>query len=240
MRLLIIESDSEFREFLARRLEERCFAVDAASDGQYGLALGLSRAYDVVILGHALPGMDGYRICAELRKAGRHVPIVMTSKDADVFRKVDGFATGIDDYLVRPFYVEELAARLNALLSRPPRRESRTLSFEDLTLDTDEQRVRRGKVSIYLTRKEFALLEYFPRTDPRACLEPERRSFFEHHRDAYHESPEEDRRPEEEAAHPQRARPRLQARRQALNSEEFLYISLISDSRLRHMSFGFP
>lgn len=167
MRLLIIESDSEFREFLARRLEERCFAVDAASDGQYGLALGLSRAYDVVILGHALPGMDGYRICAELRKAGRHVPIVMTSKDADVFRKVDGFATGIDDYLVRPFYVEELAARLNALLSRPPRRESRTLSFEDLTLDTDEQRVRRGKVSIYLTRKEFALLEYFLRNPER-------------------------------------------------------------------------
>ena len=177
MRILVIESDLEFKVFLRRRLEEKCFAVDTACDGALGFSLGMENSYDLIILGHSLIGMDGYEVCAEFRRAGRHAPIIMVSDTADVFHKVDGFNTGIDDYVVRPCYFEELLARMHALLRRPPRQESAVLSFEDLTLDTNEQRVRRGKVSVYLTRKEFALLEYFLRNPERVLS---RGQLFEH------------------------------------------------------------
>ena len=168
MRLLIVESDPDFREFLRRRFEEKCFAVDVAGDGLLGVTLGLSVHYDTVILGACLPGQSGFEVCADLRAAGRYMPVIMTSLNADVFQRVDGFAVGADDYLVRPCYFEELYARIHALLRRPPReRQNPVLCFQDLTLDPTEQKVRRGKVTLYLTRKEFALLEFFLRNPER-------------------------------------------------------------------------
>lgn len=167
MKALILERDESFREFLKVRLEERSFVVEAC-DGE---CLGSTYAipYDVIILGESLPGRTGLEVAVELRRRGRHEPIIMTSEDADAFRRIDGLKAGVDDFISRPCYFDELMARIEALLRRPPRLVEPILTFEDLTLDTAEQRVRRGKVSVYLTRKEFALLEYLMR-NPRRVL----------------------------------------------------------------------
>lgn len=177
MRILIIENDSGFQDFLRRKLDEHRFAIDAADNGVTGLLLGITGTYDLVIIGEALPGRTGCEVALELRKNGQHAPILMTAEDADVFRRIDGLKAGVDDYVSRPCYFDELLARINALLRRPPRRFEPVLSFEDLTLDISEQRVRRGKVSVYLTRKEFSLLECFMRNPGRILT---RQELFEH------------------------------------------------------------
>lgn len=177
MRILIIENDVGFQEFLKRKLEEQCFIVDAATDGLTGLMLAHTGTYDVIIIGETLPDRTGCDVTHEIRKHGQHTPIIMTAENADVFRRIDGLKAGVDDYISRPCYFDELLARIGALLRRPPRHIESVLAFEDLTLDVSEQRVRRGKVSVYLTRKEFALLEYFMRNPGRILT---RQQLFEH------------------------------------------------------------
>jgi DNA-binding response OmpR family regulator len=163
MRLLIVEDDLDFQKFLKFRLEEKCFAVDTAEDGDTAFTRARENAYDLILLDYSLPLRNGYEICTELRRMGKTMPIIMISSSNGIFHRVDGFNLGIDDYLIKPFYFEELYARINAVLRRPQAMHDPILTFDDLVLDIRKQEVRRGTLSIYLTRKEFALLEYLLR-----------------------------------------------------------------------------
>lgn len=163
MRLLLVEDNSDFRKFLKTRLEEKCFAVDAVEGGDEGLALAKKNSYDLIILDYSLPEKNGYEICTELRTARVTTPIIMISGTGDVLHKVDGFNIGLDDYMVKPFFFEELVARINALLRRPEAQQSSIISFDDLVLDSVKQQVTRAGLPVYLTKKEFALLEYLLR-----------------------------------------------------------------------------
>lgn len=165
MHILVVEDERRLGMLLRRVLSEERHAVDVAHDGQEGYDLAASATYDLVILDVMLPGMDGFEICRELRALEVHTPVLMlTARDA-VQDRVTGLNTGADDYLVKPFAMEEFLARVNALLRR--REHTLELSSElrvgDLSLDLTRHEVRRQERRIDLTAKEFALLEYLMR-----------------------------------------------------------------------------
>lgn len=160
MRMLIIEDQKETREFLRSSFGEEGFVVDTASDGIEGSYLARVNDYDIIILDHILPGKDGFMICNEIRRAGKHMPILMLSVKSEIDHKVKLFGEGIDDYVVKPFSFNELQARVKAILRRPKEVKADILKVDDLVIDTDQHSVARGKKKIYLTRKEFSLLSY--------------------------------------------------------------------------------
>ncbi|MFA6158932.1 MAG: response regulator transcription factor [Candidatus Paceibacterota bacterium] len=163
MRILVIEDDRELRGSLKAHLHAECFAVDTAADGEEGSFLARSRDYDLIVLDNILPKKNGLEVCKDIRLGGKHTPILMLSVKSTAEDKASLLNTGADDYLAKPFSYEELKARVHALLRRPRMLMPPLLKVDDLTLDTLEQRVRRGKKEIYLTRKEFALTEYLLR-----------------------------------------------------------------------------
>lgn len=163
MRLLIIEDEENTRESLKVSFEEECFVVDAAEDGISGSYMARVNEYDLIILDHILPGKDGYEVCDEIRKSGKNIPILMLSVKSEIDHKVHLFGQGIDDYVTKPFSFNELLARVRAILRRPKELKSDVIIIQDLTLDMQKQAVFRGKEKIYLTRKEFSLLEYMMR-----------------------------------------------------------------------------
>ena len=175
-RVLVVDDDRAVRESLRRSLEFNGYDVGLAADGAEALA-GIGAAHpDVVIMDVMMPRLDGIEATKALRAAGNDVPIlVLTARDA-VGDRVDGLDAGADDYLTKPFALQELLARLRALLRRvvPHEDEHETLSFSDLTLDLASREVRRAGRPIELTRTEFTLLEMFLRR-PRRVLE---RSFI--------------------------------------------------------------
>lgn len=167
MRILTIEDDKDTQSFLKERLEGRCFAVDVADDGISGLKLAKTNDYDVILLDYSLPGKDGVSVCKEIRtqinKDKTHVPIIMISVNTDSSFKIEGLNTGADDYIGKPFFFDELLARIQAILRRPLVHQDHVFKIDDLILDSNKQQVTRGGLSVYLTRKEFALLEYLMR-----------------------------------------------------------------------------
>jgi DNA-binding response OmpR family regulator len=163
MRALIIDDEEGVRDTLAENLRAACFAVDTASDGTEGSYLARTNTYDIIILDNMLPEKSGTTVCQEIRRTGRACPILILSVLSDTWRKVDLLNDGADDYVIKPYSFEELMARIRALLRRPAQIESDDLKIDDLVLNTKKQRVRRGDVGIYLTRKEFMLLEYLMR-----------------------------------------------------------------------------
>lgn len=175
--VLVVDDDRAVRESLRRSLEFNGFVVSLAEDGAQALAGIGTLKPDVVVMDVMMPRLDGIEATRALRSTGNDVPIlVLTARDA-VGDRVDGLDAGADDYLTKPFALQELLARLRALLRRiAPQDElvDETLSFSDLTLDLASREVRRGKRSIELTRTEFALLEMFLRR-PKRVLE---RSFI--------------------------------------------------------------
>ncbi|WP_292671608.1 response regulator transcription factor [Nocardioides sp.] len=177
-RVLVVDDDRAVRESLRRSLEFNGYDVVLASDGAEALAgLGAGAAPDVVVMDVMMPRLDGIEATRALRKAGHDVPIlVLTARDA-VGDRVEGLDAGADDYLTKPFALQELLARLRALLRRitPPEGEAdEVLAFADLSMDLASREVRRGDRAIELTRTEFTLLEMFLRR-PRRVLE---RSFI--------------------------------------------------------------
>jgi len=163
MRVLCIEDEKEISAFLKSSLEAECFSVDVAEDGERGLFLAHTTNYDLIVLDNILPKKSGFEVCQEVRKKGKKMPILMLSVKSDTPTKVQLLNAGADDYLSKPFSLEELLARINALLRRPLSLENETLQVDDLVLDTKSCTVRRGKKEIYLTRKEFMLLKYLLR-----------------------------------------------------------------------------
>jgi DNA-binding response OmpR family regulator len=163
MRILVVDDEKAVRDMLCRHLRAECFAVDTAEDGQEGSYLARTNNYDLVILDNMLPEKSGRAICEEIRKTGRTVPILVLSVLGETRQKVELINAGADDYMIKPFSFDELMARIRALLRRPMRSEGDIITFDELTLDTKNQNVKLDGVSIYLTRKEFMLLEYLMR-----------------------------------------------------------------------------
>jgi DNA-binding response OmpR family regulator len=163
MRLLLVEDNKRLSDSLRLTLEDDGYAVDAVFDGLDGEELGRMDAYDVIILDVMLPGKNGVDVCRSLRNLRVKTPILMlTARDA-LEDRVLGLDSGADDYLVKPFEVDELRARLRALLRREADEKGGILQVDDLVLDPAMHTVRRADQLVELTSKEFALLEYLMR-----------------------------------------------------------------------------
>ncbi len=167
-RILIIEDDEAILKVLRRVLAYEGYQVDTALDGQSGLNMAREKHPDLVILDWMLPGMDGLEVCRRLRTTN-DVPILMlTAKDTTQDR-VQGLDAGADDYVVKPFEVDELLARIRALLRRTQAERAQVLTFGDRALDTSTRQATRNNRVISLTAKEYELLELFLR-HPRQVL----------------------------------------------------------------------
>lgn len=165
MHILIVEDEQRLASLLRRVLTEERHTVDLAHEGASGLNLALSDTYDVIILDVMLPGTDGIEICRQMRAERVMTPVLMLTARGAIEDRVTGLNVGADDYLTKPFAMEELLARINALLRRRERRFDDVLQITvgDLTLDLMRHEARRGGRLIELTAKEFALLEYLMR-----------------------------------------------------------------------------
>jgi two-component system OmpR family response regulator len=164
MRLLLIEDNHKIAHTVKSALTAESFAIDVSYDGNEGLSAAQYEDYDLIILDRMLPsGMDGVEICRELRTASKHMPILMLTAKDQINQRVEGLNAGADDYLVKPFSLEELLARIKALLRRPHDNLGEVLTAGNLTLDTITKKVRRGKRPIVLSATEYALLEYMMR-----------------------------------------------------------------------------
>jgi len=160
MRILVIEDDPDVSSTIASCLTAESFAVDEAADGSEGFYLARLNDYDLVITDYLLPKKDGLELCADLRSLGKTMPILVVSVKSTVPDKVALLDHGADDYLTKPFSYDELISRVRALLRRPPQLEQSVITLGDITIDSARQVVRCGPDDIYLTRKEFSLLEY--------------------------------------------------------------------------------
>lgn len=163
MRALVVDDEEELREVLADNLRTLCFAVDTAADGTEGSYLARTNSYDIILLDNMLPEKSGVAVCSDIRNTGKNVPIIVLSVLSDSWRKVELLNAGADDYLVKPFSFDELSARIRALLRRPTDVIGDVFQLDDLVLDTKQQSVKRAGKGVYLTRKEFTLLEYLMR-----------------------------------------------------------------------------
>jgi DNA-binding response OmpR family regulator len=176
MRLLVVEDDPKVGGFLHRGLTAEGFIVEWAHTAKQGLQPGLAAACDLVILDLMLPDMSGLAVCHQLRAQGVKTPILMLTALDDIEHKVAGLRSGADDYLTKPFDVEELLARIAALVRRsrlPNHVPASLLTVADLTLDLDSLIARRGNMEIELTAKELALLELLMRVPGKICSRDE-------------------------------------------------------------------
>lgn len=168
MRILVVEDERKLATYLKRGLEEQGYAVDATYTGPEGLDWAQELSYDLIILDIMLPEMDGVLVCKELRHEGNRVPILMLTARGTIEDRVTGLDAGADDYLVKPFALKELMARVRAMTRRSvDSPKSPVLQIADLELDTLTHFVKRGDKPIKLTVKEYAILECLMR-------EPER------------------------------------------------------------------
>ncbi|HEX9047332.1 MAG TPA: response regulator transcription factor [Verrucomicrobiae bacterium] len=169
MRILVVEDDEKIASFVVQGLRQNSFAVDHRADGEQGLALAQTVAYDAAIVDIMLPKLDGLTLIQRLRAGGGRVPVLILSAKASVDDRVRGLQAGGDDYLTKPFAFSELLARIQALIRRSSQTvEPTRLSAGDLTLDLLTREVRRGSERIDLQPREFALLEYLMRSANRA------------------------------------------------------------------------
>jgi heavy metal response regulator len=164
-KILIIEDEKKISALIRKGLEEERYAVDEAFDGETGEKMLSGNRYHLVILDIMLPKKDGLEVLNTMRKSGNDLPVLMLTAKGTVEDRVKGLDTGADDYLVKPFAISELLARVRSLLRRKKESgtPSTTLSIGDLTLDLVSHKATRGGTVIDLTSKEFALLEYFIR-----------------------------------------------------------------------------
>jgi len=172
MRILVVEDETKVGSFIRRALEEESYAVDLCADGARGLELARDSSYDLIILDVMLPGMTGLQILETLRKEKLKTPVLIVTARAQVDQRVKGLDAGADDYLTKPFAIEELLARVRALLRRGAGEGTGVLQIEDLMLNPATREVTRGGQRIELTSKEYGLLEYFMRNSGRVLTRP--------------------------------------------------------------------
>lgn len=162
-RVLVVDDEESIRVALERALRLEGFSVGLAVDGADALAQMESESHDIVVLDVAMPGMSGVRVTERLRERGERVPVCMLSARDEVADRVAGLRAGADDYLVKPFALQELVARLHALLRRTPEGDPAPLAVGDLTVDPGRRTVHRGTRPVTLTGREFDLLEALAR-----------------------------------------------------------------------------
>ena len=171
MKILVVDDERAVRDSLRRALELEGYEIELAEDGRQALSVLEDDAAqpDAVILDVLMPGVDGLEVCRRIRRSGSRVPVLMLTARDEVENRVAGLDAGADDYVTKPFALEELMARMRALLRRTSDGSDEVLRFADLELDPGTREVRRGGEPIELTRTEFALLELFL-TNPRQVL----------------------------------------------------------------------
>jgi two-component system response regulator PhoP len=160
MRILVIEDEAQLREQLQRQLQVDGYTVDVSADGKDGLYLASEYPLDAAIVDLGLPGLSGIEVIKQLRSLGKNLPILVLTARGSWQNKVEGLEAGADDYLVKPFQMEELQARLKALLRRAAGTASNILSYGPLTLDLTAQTIARQNKPVELTSFEYRLLEY--------------------------------------------------------------------------------
>jgi two-component system, OmpR family, response regulator len=163
MKILVIEDDPTVGQFVKRGLEEQRWGVDLVADGEEGERRAGSEAYDLIVLDMRLPGRSGMQVLRNLRARGYERPVLVLTAQDSIDAKVDALRAGADDYVTKPFALEEVLARVEALSRRPPAIVSSVLRVADLELDKATRQVSRGGEAIEVTPKEYAVLEYLMR-----------------------------------------------------------------------------
>jgi len=169
MRLLVIEDEEKTAAYLKKGLSENEFIVDTCCDGEEGLQLAKERAYDLIVLDVLLPRRDGWSVLSALRRAGNQTPVLMLSAVGSVDSRVRGLGLGADDYLVKPFSLSELLARVRSILRRGPARLPEVVRVADLEIDVPRFKATRAGKRIDLTPKEFQLLTLLARRPGEVC-----------------------------------------------------------------------
>jgi two-component system alkaline phosphatase synthesis response regulator PhoP len=169
-RVLVVEDESAIMLGLEENLRFAGYEVLKAVDGPGGYETAVRERPDAILLDIMLPGLSGFEVCRQLRAKGLQMPVIMLTARGDAFDKLHGFEMGADDYVTKPFSVDELLARLKAVLRRGERQSAgpRTLSFDDITLDLDARTMTRGGGDVIMTRTEFDLLVYFIENEGKA------------------------------------------------------------------------
>jgi len=161
MRVLVVEDEHRIAHALQKGLEQERYAVDVAYTGIEGFDLASTEDYNLIILDIMIPGLDGITVCKKLREEKIYIPILLLTAKGQIEDKVKGLDVGADDYLTKPFSFEELLARVRALSRRKGTEIQSTLTVDDLTMNIKRFEVKRGKIPVSLTNKEFSLLEFF-------------------------------------------------------------------------------
>jgi DNA-binding response OmpR family regulator len=159
MRVLVVEDERKIASFIRHGLEEQGLAVEVCANGNDAYALATTRPYDCIVLDIMLPGRDGLSILRNLRERKHAVPVIVVTARGELNERLEGLNLGADDYLTKPFYIEELVARVHAVTRRARPDGQSLLQVEDLTVNLLTREVRRGERRIELTTREFALLE---------------------------------------------------------------------------------
>ena len=212
MRILLVEDDKDLQRLLKKALADAGYVVDTAADGEEGHFLGDTEPYDAVVLDLGLPKMDGVRVLEKWRKAGKTMPVLILTARDRWSDKVAGFDAGADDYLAKPFYTEELLARLRALLRRAAGFATADIEIGPLRIDTRASRVTLDGNPVKLTSLEYRLLGLSRPSSRqggvahrigRASLRPGFRPRFQHHRSVRRPAAQEaGRRPDPDGARP--------------------------------------
>jgi DNA-binding response OmpR family regulator len=167
MKVLVVEDDRKIASFVKKGLQEQGFAVDVSGHGDEGMHLATEQSYDVIVLDIMLPGRDGLSILRQLREARNSVPVILLTARSAMNERVEGLNLGADDYLPKPFFMEELIARIHSVTRRSSGDKQSVLAFDDLKIDLITRDVHRGDSAIELTPREFNLLELLLRSPGR-------------------------------------------------------------------------
>ena len=167
MKVLVIEDDKKIAAFVRKGLEAQGFVVDVSRSGDEGYTLATSRPYDALVLDIMLPGRDGLSILRNIRERKIPLPVILLTARAELNERLEGLNLGADDYLTKPFFIEELIARLHAVTRRASGAQQSILSVEDLTMNLLTREVTQGRTPIELAPREFNLLEHLMRSPGR-------------------------------------------------------------------------
>ena len=167
MHVLVVEDEKKIASFIQKGLEAEGFVIDVCDNGDDAYAIISTQSFDAVILDIMLPGRDGLSILRSMRKDGNRVPVIIITARGEVSERIEGLNLGADDYIAKPFYIDELTARLRSVWRRASGNGLSLLSVEDISLNLMTREVNRGDTEIFLSAREFSLLEFLMRSPGR-------------------------------------------------------------------------
>jgi DNA-binding response OmpR family regulator len=173
MKILVIEDEKKIASFIRKGLEAQGFVVETSNHGDQGYGMATNRAYDALVLDIMLPGRDGLSILRNLRDRKISTPVMLLTARSELNERLEGLNLGADDYLTKPFHIEELIARLHAIVRRSSGATQSMLTIADLTLNLLTREVKRGETKLELTAREFSLLEHLMRSPGRVLTRVE-------------------------------------------------------------------